>query len=63
MKNTQPKPEWTLGIDLGDRRANYCWLDSSGQKAGEGTVALTAQALADLVGRRKARTRVAFEVG
>ena len=62
-KTTKRAPAWTLGIDLGDRRANYCWLNAEGQCTEEGEVPQTVEALSELVGQHGERVRVAFEAG
>ena len=59
MKTTRRGPEWTLGIDLGDRKGHYCWLDESGEVVEEGEVAMTGDRLTALVGARPAPVAVA----
>lgn len=63
VKTTRPGPEWTLGIDLGDRKSCYCWMDPSGEVVESGEVKMSSPCLTDLVGKWKTRVRVAMEVG
>lgn len=63
MKITRQTLEWTLGIDLGDRKSSYCWLDSAGEVVGEGEVPMTSERLTRLVSLRQTSVRVAIEVG
>jgi len=42
---------WFVGIDLGDRKSNHCFLDARGQIVAEGTVATTQEELEALFRR------------
>jgi hypothetical protein len=39
---------WFVGIDLGGRKSNHCFLDARGQIVAEGTVATTQEELGAL---------------
>lgn len=52
----------TIGIDLGDKRSNYCVLDGDGNKIGEGSLSNTRPAIAKHFGGLK-RVRLALETG
>jgi len=56
------RPEWTIGLDLGDRWSQYCVLDAGGEVVEEGRVATTGKGLSGLGGGR-GRCRVALETG
>ncbi len=53
---------WSVGIDLGDRKSNYCFLDGSGPIAAEGTIATTQEELGALFSAI-GKCRIAVEVG
>lgn len=52
----------TMGIDVGDKRSDYCVLNRAGEKVAEAGLSNTAAALAKHFGGLK-RTRVALETG
>jgi transposase len=62
-ETTERNPSWTLGIDLGDRVASYCWIDAEGRTQETGEVPQTVSALSALCEMRGEPIRVAFEVG
>ena len=51
MAQDTQTPRWTLGIDLGDRKSHYCWVDEAGAITDRGEVAMTVEALSELVSR------------
>lgn len=53
---------WFVGIDLGDRKSNHCFLDARGQIVAEGTVATTQEELEALFSSIP-KSRIAMEVG
>jgi transposase len=53
---------WFVGIDLGDRKSNHCFLDARGQIVAEGTVATTQEELEALFSSIP-KCRIAIEVG
>ncbi len=52
---------WCIGIDLGDRNSNYCFLDAGGPIAAEGTMATTQEELETLFSAL-GKCRIALEV-
>jgi transposase len=56
------QPQWTVGLDLGDRNSWYCVLDEAGQVQLEQRVRTTAKALQEVFGAMP-RSRVALEIG
>ena len=62
MARSQSNVELTVGLDLGDRNAHVCVVDSDGKKVKEDRIALTANALGRFF-RGKGPWRVALEVG
>jgi hypothetical protein len=53
---------WFVGIDLGDRKSNHCFLDVRGEIVAEGTVATTQGELEALFSSIP-KCRIAIEVG
>lgn len=51
-----------IGIDLGDRKSRYCFLEGQGESVIEGSLATTAEALQAYFSRIP-RSRIALEVG
>ncbi len=51
-----------IGIDLGDRKSRYCFLEGLGERVIEGSLATTAEALQAYFSRVP-RSRIALEVG
>ena len=51
-----------VGIDLGDKKSNYCFLDAKGNIFAEGTLATTQAGLSELFSQIP-RCRIAIEVG
>jgi transposase len=51
-----------VGIDLGDKKSNYCFLDAKGNIFAEGTLATTQAELSELFSSIR-KCRIAIEVG
>ncbi len=62
VKEPEIAVEYYIGIDLGDKRSSYCFLDKNGAIAAEGSLATTTT---DFTALFKAipRCRIALEVG
>ena len=54
--------EYWIGIDLGDRKSNYCILDKNADIVAEGSLATTVTEF-DLYFKAIPRSRIALEVG
>lgn len=55
-------PERTIGIDLGDRKSRWCWIDRVGEIVSEGKIATTPEALGKRF-RSIDRSRMVIENG
>jgi len=53
---------WGVGIDIGDKKSNYCFVDASGKIVAEGALATTREEFGDYFWRIP-KMRVALEVG
>jgi transposase len=56
------QPQWTIGLDLGDRSSWYCLLDEAGEVLLEEKLSTTAKAMREVFGSRP-RCRIALETG
>jgi hypothetical protein len=56
------KVSFCVGIDLGDKKSNYCFLDAKGNIFAEGTLGTTQTELSELCSSIP-RCRIAIEVG
>lgn len=61
-KRQQRPPKVTIGMDLGDKRSQYCMLDADGQVLREGSLATSKKGIRQGFGALR-RCRVAIEVG
>lgn len=62
LKEPEIAVEYYIGIDLGDKRSSYCFLDKNGAIAAEGSLATTTTDFAALF-KAIPRCRIALEVG
>ena len=62
MEKRTSRREWTVGIDLGDRRSAICALDGRGEAQKRFVVATTPTGIARALSRYP-RARVVLEVG
>jgi len=53
---------WYVGMDLGDKKSNYCCIDAKGKVFAEGTLATTQEELSELFSSMP-KCRIAIEVG
>lgn len=60
--NRTGETQYFIGIDLGDKRSNFCFLDSGKEILSEGTLGTTAKEFAAYLGSL-GRSRIALEVG
>ena len=56
------KPQWSVGLDLGDRSSRYAIVDEDGELLAEGECRNTRAGLAKVFGEMPA-SRVALETG
>ena len=59
---TAKEVSYYVGIDLGDKKSNYCFLDAEGNIFAEGTLATTQAEPSELFSSIR-KCRIAIEVG